>query len=257
MEFLALNAFTAVIYDQRGHGATAGSIDKLGYMSDVDNFQAMVLDAKMVYDRIKEIYPDKDIYLMGHSMGSFISQRFIEMYPNTIKGLILSGTNITSSSLYGIGRLIAKKIVKKHGRKYISKTLDKMSFGSYNNKFKPTRTDYDWLSVNQENVNKYIKDEYCGTIFSASYFMDLLYGFKLISSDYQRIQKDLPIFMFSGSDDPVGNFGKGVKKLQKKYLHNNINNVKLLLYKDGRHEMLNEDNYQEVYDNILKWLNNH
>ena len=226
--FLASNGYITVIYDQRGHGETCGSVENQGYMSDVDNFDAMVQDANLVNQEIKKMYPDKKFILMGHSMGSFITQRYMEVYPDTIDAAILSGTNFTKFNL---------------------------SFGSYNKAFKPNRTEYDWLSVNEENVDKYIADPYCGADFSASYFMDLIINFNTIAKDFNKIPQDLPVYLFSGAKDPVGNMGKGVKKLFNKYQKLGLKNLEMKLYENGRHEMLNETNKEEVYQDVLNWLN--
>ena len=253
--FLANNSYITVIYDQRGHGETCGSVENQGYMSDVDNFDAMVQDAYLVNQEIKKIYPDKLFILMGHSMGSFICQRYIELYADSIDKVILSGTNFTKSLLFKLGTVIAKSEVKKHGRKYISKKLINLSFGSYNKAFKPNRTDYDWLSVNEENVDKYILDPYCGADFSASYFMDLIINFNTIAKNYNKIPTNIPVYLFSGAKDPVGNMGKGVKKLFTKYQKLGLKNIEMKLYENGRHEMLNETNKEEVYQDVLNWIN--
>ena len=255
--FLASNGYVTVIYDQRGHGETCGAVDKQGYMSDIDNFNSMVLDANLVNAEIKKLYPDKKFILFGHSMGSFITQRYMEMFPDTIDLAILSGTNYTKSLLYKLGAVIAKGEVKKHGRKYISKKLINLSFGSYNKAFKPNRTEYDWLSVNEANVDKYIADPYCGADFSASYFMDLIINFNAIAKDYSKTPKNLPVYLFSGSKDPVGNNGKGVKKLYNQYQKLHLEDVSMKLYDNKRHEMLNEENKEEVYNDVLNWINKH
>lgn len=253
--FLAKNGYVVVIYDQRGHRETCGTIENQGYMSDVDNFNALVIDANLVTNEVKKLYPNKKYILMGHSMGSFVSQRYIQIYPNDADALILLGTNYTKAFLFKIGAIIAKLIVKKQGRKAISKTLINMSFGSFNKAFKPNRTKYDWLSVNEENIDKYIVDPYCGADFSASYFMDLTVGFSTIAKNHDKINKDLPIYLFSGDKDPVGNNGKGVTKLYNKYNKIGIKDVQIKLYANGRHEMLNETNKKEVYNNVLSWIN--
>ena len=253
--FLAANGYITVIYDQRGHGETCGSVKAQGYMSDVDNFDAMVQDANLVNQEIKKMYPDKKFVLMGHSMGSFITQRYLELYPDSIDAAILSGTNFTKSLLYKLGAVIAKGEVKKHGRKYISKKLINLSFGSYNKAFKPNRTDYDWLSVNEANVDKYIADPYCGADFTASYFMDLIINFNTIAKDFNKIPKSMPVYLFSGAKDPVGNMGKGVKKLFNTYKKLGLEKAEMKLYENGRHEMLNETNKEEVYQDVLNWLN--
>lgn len=255
--FLATNGFICVIYDQRGHGETCGAVENQGYMSDVDNFTSLVMDVKVVLDEIKKLYPNKKTFILGHSMGSFVLQRFMEMYKDEVDGVILSGSNYTKSLLYKIGAVLAKSIVKKHGRKFVSDTLINMSFGSYNKAFKPNRTEYDWLSTNTENVDKYIADPYCGYPFTASYFMDLIVGFNSISKEYKKMNLDTPVYIFSGANDPVGNMSKGITKLYKKYKKLGIKDLSFKLYENGRHEMLNETNKGEVFNDVLEWLDKH
>ncbi|MBP5551020.1 MAG: lysophospholipase [Bacilli bacterium] len=255
--FLAKNNYTVVGYDQRGHGETAGSVENLGYMSDDDNFVALVEDLHETNKMIKEKYPDMKVFLFGHSMGSFVSQRYIQLYSDTIDGVILSGSALNKGLLFKVGYKLAKSICKKHGRKYQSELMNNMSFGSYNKKFKPNRTEYDWLSRNEENVDKYIADPYCGTLFTVSFFMDMIHLFLVMQNDFDKVRKDLPIYIMSGDKDPVGSMGKATKALAEEYKKNEIGDVELKLYPDGRHEMLNEINKDEVYANVLEWINKH
>lgn len=258
-KFLSKHNYIVYIYDQLGHGETALNIESLGYMDDKDNLEAMLKDVKKVNEELNNSFNKENnlkFYLLGHSMGSFISQRYLQLYNDSINGLILSGTNYTKSFLYSLGRPIAKTVVLLKGRKHKSKFLDKMSFGSYNKQIKNNKTDFDWLSLNEENVYNYIKDPYCGTLFSASYFYDLLKLFKKINKGYKKINcdKNLPIYLFSGECDPVGNMGKGVKKLYNQLNKIGFKNLDMKLYKNYRHEMLNEVNKEEVYNNLLVWL---
>lgn len=255
--FMANNGYITIIYDQRGHGDTAGSLENVGYMSDIDNFNVLVEDAKCVNDKIRELYPSLPIYLLGHSMGSFVSQRYIELYGKTINGVVLSGSNYVKGLLFSMGRTLAKLVVTFKGRKHKSKLLDKMSFGSYNKAFKPNRTQFDWLSENEENVDKYIADEYCGGLFTCSYFMDLLGGFKNIIKNFEIVPSELPIFIIAGSMDPVGNASKGPNKLYENYLKDGMNDVEKKLYEGKRHEILNESNKEEVYNDVLSWIQKH
>jgi alpha-beta hydrolase superfamily lysophospholipase len=255
--FLASQGFITYIYDQRGHGETAGTLENVGYMSDIDNFKVLVDDSRIVSEYIKQENPNLPIFVFGHSMGSFITQRFAELYGKTVNGVILCGSNYTKSALYSLGIFIARIITKSKGRNYRSKFVNNLSFGSYNKPFKPNRTDFDWLSVNEANVDKYIADEWCGAMFSVSYFMDLLRGFKDIASNYEVISPELPIYLIAGSMDPVGNLSKGVIKLEKVLKKNFIKDVSMKLYEGKRHEILNEDNKEEVYNDVLTWLEKH
>ena len=253
--FLANNNYTVVGYDQRGHGKTAGSVENLGYMSDDDNFVALVEDLHETNKMVKEKYPNMKIFLLGHSMGSFVSQRYIQLYGDTIDGVVLSGSALNKGLLFSVGYKLAKGICKKHGRKYHSELMNNMSFGSYNKKFKPNRTEYDWLSRNEENVDKYIADPFCGTLFTVSFFMDMIHLFLVMGKEFDKVRKDLPIYIMSGEMDPVGSMGKATKKLAEEYKKNGVKDVELKLYPEGRHEMLNEINKEEVYANVLSWLN--
>lgn len=257
MQYLCDNGYVVVGYDQRGHGKTAGSVENCGYMDDNDNFNILVDDLFKVNQFVHEQYPNKIIYLFGHSMGSFVSQRYIELYSNTIDGVILSGSNFNKGLFIKLGKCIASIITKFKGRKHISKFMHNLSLGSYNKKFKPAVTSVDWLSRDEENNIKYEQDEYCGMIFTVSYFKDLTNAFIKIENDIELIDNDLPIYIMSGDNDPVGNFGKGTTLLYNKLKSIGIKDLTLKLYKDGRHEMLNEINKEEVYKNVLEWINFH
>ena len=216
MQFLCDNNYIVFGYDQRGHGQTAGSVENCGYMDDTDNIQALVYDLHIVIEYIKKDHENLPIYLFGHSMGSFISQRFVELYDKEINGLILSGSTFNEGLFINAGHALASIITKFKGRKHISKLINNLSLGSYNKAFKPNETSVDWLSRDKENNIKYEQDEYCGMIFSVSYFKDLTKSFKLIANDLELISNDLPIYIMSGDNDPVGNFGKGTTKLYNK-----------------------------------------
>ena len=195
MNFLCDNGYIVVGYDQRGHGMTAGSVENCGYMSDSDNIEVLVEDVHKVVEHIKNAYPEKNIYLFGHSMGSFVSQRYVELYNNEISGLILSGSSYNDGLIIKLGNILASMITKSKGRKHISHFINNLSLGSYNKKFKPAKTSVDWLSRDNENNVKYENDEYCGMIFTVSYFKDLTNCFKLIAKDLELINNKLPIYI--------------------------------------------------------------
>jgi len=250
------NGFTVYANDHRGHGKTAGDIEILGDLGE-DGFNSMVENMKELNDIIKKENPNLPIFLFGHSMGSFLTQRYICLYGSGLKGAILSGSCGKQGIIIDIARLIAKGEIKKIGRSGKSDKLDKLSFGSYNNSFKPNRTAFDWLSSDNKEVDKYIADPFCGTVFTAGFFYDFLGGLKSIADklEIKNVPKDLPIYIFSGDKDPVGKNGKGVLKLVKAYKEHGINDLSYKLYKDRRHEMLNEINKEEVMIDVIKWLN--
>lgn len=252
--FLTSKEYIVYGYDQRGHKQSVKSFDDLGYMSNIDNFQILVSDVFEVIRYIKSNHPDLPIYLFGHSMGSFVSQKYIQEYGTTIDGVILSGSNYNKGIKIYLGYLLAKLIKTFRGRKHRSRLIHKLSFGAYNKKFAPNRTEFDWLTRDEEVVDIYIKDEYCGQTFSVSFYQDLLKGFIKIRYNFDLIPNNLPIYIISGENDPVGNHGKGIKKLYNKFKDVGIENVDYKLYSDCRHELLNELNNSEVYDDVHDWL---
>ncbi|MBU3130069.1 alpha/beta hydrolase [Clostridium tagluense] len=253
---LTNDGFIVYANDHRGHGKTAGQISKLGDLGE-DGFNSMVENMHQLNERIKEENHNLPIFLFGHSMGSFLTQRYICLYGGGLKGTIVSGSCGKQGIIVDIARLIAKREIRKIGRAGKSNKLDKLSFGNYNNSFKPNRTAFDWLSRDNKQVDKYIDDPFCGTVFTAGFFYDFLGGLKRIADprEIENVPKDLPIYIFSGDKDPVGKNGKGVLKLIKTYKEHGMVDLTYKLYKDGRHEMLNEINREEVIADVIKWLN--
>jgi len=256
---LSEEGYIVYIHDHRGHGKTAKTVENVGCLADKDGFKWLVEDVHQLSEIIKKENPSLPLFLFGHSMGSFVTQRYIMLYGQELKGVILSGSNGKQGIILDIGILLARNEVRKNGRKAKSEKLNKLSFGSYNNAFKPNRTEFDWLTRDNDEVDKYINDPFCGTIFTCGFFHDFLLGLKEIQSNenISKVPKDLPILIFSGDRDPVGKNGKGVIKLYNTYKKLNIKEVNYKLYREGRHEMLNEINKDEVMRDIIQWLNSH
>lgn len=254
-----LNENDYIVYgnDHRGHGGSSKNLEELGYLGEEDGFVSMIKDMNKLTSIIQEENEDLPIYLFGHSMGSFLSQRYIQLYGDKIQGLILSGTNGKQGGMVNLGMFIAKLQMSLKGRRHKSSLLNNLSFGGFNKSFKPNKTDFDWLSRDEKEVKKYIENPYCGTVFTTSYFYDFLRGLKGIwkEENMKKIPKKLPIFILAGSKDPVGNNGQGIENLYNCYKSLGMNNIKYKLYKDGRHEMLNEINKDEVFKDIITWIN--
>ncbi len=255
-EVLTKNGYLVYANDHRGHGKTAGSLEKVGYLAEEDGFGWMVKDMHQLTTLIKEEHPGLPVFLFGHSMGSFATQRYLMLFGKELKGAILSGSNGAAALLHNLGFMVAGWEVKKKGRKVKSERMNQLSFGSFNNAFKPNRTEFDWLSRDNDEVDKYIKDPYCGDVFTAGFFYDFMKGLKEIdkASNVALIPKDLSIYIFSGGKDPVGGAGKGVNKLYRAYKKQGILDVTVKLYPDGRHEMLNETNREEVMGDVVAWM---
>ncbi len=257
-EHLTKEGYIVYANDHRGHGMTARDLDNVGYIGE-DGFNWMVKDVYQLNRTIADENPGMPIFLFAHSMGSFIGQRYIEQYGDSIKAIVLSGTNGKPGPELPFGVMISKYQAKKYGSRFKSHLMNKLSFGSFNNAIKPINTEFDWLSSDPQEVDKYISDPFCGTVFSASFFRDFLLGLKAIhlKENLDRIPKQLPIYITSGDKDPVGKFGKGPTQMLEVYKALGIKDVSLKLYKDKRHEMLNETNRDEVMKDISHWLNSH
>ena len=257
-EKLTGQGYAVYANDHRGHGKTAKEVDRVGDLGE-DGFNNMIKNMHHFQEIIKKENSNLPFFILGHSMGSFLLQRYISLYGKELDGAILSGSSGREGILLDIARWLAKREIKKIGRKGKSVTLDKLSFGSYNKAFKPNRTGFDWLSRENKEVDKYIKDPFCGGVFTAGFFYDLFNGLKLVQAkkEMEKIPLDLPIYIFSGAKDPVGKSGKGVLKLVKTYKRLGIKDLSYKLYEGGRHEMLNEINRDEVMQDTIDWLNQH
>lgn len=242
--------------DHRGHGKSAESLKDLGYISDNDGFHTMVHDQGEIISFIKRENPQAKVYIFGHSMGSFISQRYMELYGDTVNGVILSCTNGKPSAIMNFGIGLSKVLMCFTGRRGSGKLIDKIGFGSYNDKYDTKRTKFDWLSRNEKEVDKYILDPYCGADFPVSFFYDFLKGMKSIhiKENLSQIPRELPIQLFSGDMDPVGEYGKGVKALFEELKELGVKNINCKLYPGGRHEIVNETNKEEVISDIIATL---
>ncbi len=254
-----LNSHGYIVYanDHRGHGKSVKSKYELGIIADEAGFSKMVDDMYMLTLYIKKTHPDLPLFLFGHSMGSFLSQRYIMLHGDELSGVILSGSNGKNPKILSyIANKIARSEERKLGRNVPSVKMDKLLFGQFNSKFKPNRTPFDWLSRDEAEVDKYINDPLCGFIFSAGAYRDLLDGLSLIEDrkNVANVPKNLPIFIISGTKDPVGNFKKGLIKLKNTYDSMGINSVKMKLYEGARHELLNETNREEVYKDVVEFI---
>ncbi|MFZ1037315.1 MAG: lysophospholipase [Smithella sp.] len=245
--------------DHRGHGKTAGSQDNLGYFADENGWEKVVKDMHTLTGIIKKENPNKPFFLFGHSMGSFLSRHYSMLYASELTGLILSGTGGDPGAIGKIGLFVAKMDAMFHGRKAKSEIMTKLSFGAFNNAFKPNRTDFDWLSRDNAEVDKYINDPLCGTVFTAGFFCDMLGGLNFINNkdNIGKIPKNLPIYLFSGAKDPVGGNTKGVNQVYNSLKNAGIGDLTLKFYENGRHESLNEINRDEVFRDVIAWLDKH
>jgi len=205
---------------------------------------------------MKTEYPKSKFILFGHSMGSLFSRKYVTKYGNELDALILSGTASFIKGLGNIGLVTATTVTVFRGRARGNEFLKSFFFGEFNKKFKPNRTKFDWISSDDKEVDKYAEDPYRIEDFSLGVFLDLIKNSKKLNKPeaFKATPKDLPLLIFSGDKDPVGEMGKGVKRVVKQYERIGMSDLTFNLYEGGRHEMLNETNAEAVKQEILNWL---
>jgi len=250
--------------DQRGHGKTAdlnvNTPDKgglLGHCADGNGFTHVTADIRMINEEIRRTR-NVPLFLLGHSWGSFITQNYIE-YSDDVKinGYILSGTKGPGDFIVKAGVPVTTLIAGIKGQRNGSKFARSLADGPYSKMFKPNRTQFDWLSRDEDEVDKYISDPLCGFLCSSGFYRDiarLLYNIHR-NDAMARIDRSLPVYVFSGSADPVGDMGKSPTALVNAYRNLGITDCEFVLYPGARHEALNETNREEVMDNLLSWIN--
>lgn len=257
-EFLCQQGFVVCGCDHLGHGSTAElNCSPLGYFGEKGSWNYLVEDQERMRLTIRERYPSLPYFLLGHSMGSFIARLYSARYGKNLTGLILSGTAGRNPAA-GAGKLVIGMVKLFKGKLCHSPMLYQLTTGNYNKEFHDG-TPVDWLSRDGEVCQKYIRDPWCTYVFTAAGYGELVELVSRCNSRewYDKMPKELPILLYSGDHDPVGANGKGVREVYEGLQAEGIRDLSLILYPDGRHEMHNELNKDEVLANLLKFLEAH
>ncbi|WP_419961846.1 alpha/beta hydrolase [Psychrobacillus sp. BM2] len=254
--FLMSKGFVVTGHDHRGHGITAEKNGQYGYFADKLGFERVTEDVREVLLHVRENLGDIPLILFGHSMGSFIARRYMQKYSDSLTKIILSGTTFNPGLMGDAGRLLSKftSAVKSPTAK--ATVLNNMAFGGFNKQITNPKTPFDWLSTDENEVQKYIEDPLCGNIPTNRFFIDLFDGLKIIHQDKENnhIKKDLPVLVISGAKDPVGKDGKDIFKVANGLKSVGMTNVTVHLVEDARHEILNEVNKLQTYEIIANWM---
>lgn len=249
--------FAVYANDHRAHGKTAQIKSMYGHYDGDDYFKDGVNDMHSLSRIMRKEYPNTPFILFGHSMGSLLCRNYTLKYGSQLDALVLSGTANFIKGLGYFGLFATKTVAAIKGRERGNERLRALFFDEFNKKFKPNRTKFDWLSRDEEEVDAFEKDPLRIENFSIGLLEDVISNTRKLNKKevFIKTPDKLPILIFSGDKDPVGEMGKGVKKVVKNYRKNGNNNLEFLLYEGGRHEMLNELNRKEVEDDIVSWLN--
>lgn len=238
--------------NHRGHGAEA---QVQMHFADKNGWQLVLDDLDKIITYASEYYNKKPI-LFGHSMGSFVARHYAVQHGEKLSALVLCGSNHQNKLLFKAGRALAKFEKWRVGGRTYSPFLEKLTFGNFNKRIKPLRTDQDWLTRDEAIVDANLIDPYCGQTPTVQFWVDFLTGLSEISTDdaFKKIPSDLPIYAISGEEDPVSRYGVGLNALVKALHKRGIKRVDSKLYPGARHELYNELNKDEVCSDLCVWL---
>jgi len=253
--YLTAAGFGVYAHDQRGHGRSAAEGD-LGYFTEHGGWQRLARDVHCLERRIAADFPGVPRFVLGHSLGSLVVRDYLCNQAPDIAGAVLSATKGSTGVLAKLGLGIALLERARVGAKGHSKILQTLSFGSFNRGFAPVRTEFDWLSRDPAEVDKYVADPLCGFPLTAQAWIDVFHGLARVEQDafIADMRPSLPLYLFAGDQDPVGPKTKAVPWLLAAYRRLGVGQPTFKFYPQGRHEMLNETNRDEVHRDLIAWL---
>lgn len=254
--FLTERGFVVTGNDHLGHGTSIVSKEDYGFFAEKEGNRAVLGDVHELKQRTEKLYPKAPYYILGHSMGSFLLRQYLCIHGDELDGAIIMGTGDQPEAALKLGKGLCRLLASWKGWHYRSRLVDYMAFGGYNKRFRPSRTDKDWLTKEESFVDRYLAEERCMFRFTLNGYYNLFTSIEEASlqSQLQKMPKDLPVLFASGKEDPVGNFGKGVEKVRKKFQAAGLTDVTWLLYEGDRHEILNETDRAAVYKDLYAWL---
>lgn len=257
-KFLAAKGFLVIGNDHLGHGETAAERN-YGYFTPEDGSYYVVRDLHRVTRYIRKKYPEVPLFLLGHSMGSFMARRYAMTYGDELDGLIIMGTGSKPEWLLHVGQALVRLLTAIKGERAHSWLMEKLCFALYNSHFKPVRTPSDWLTRDKEQVDAYRNHKFCQFAFTLNGYRTLFEVISFIQKkeNIRKLPHALPMLFVSGDEDPVGNYGRSVRQVAGKYRRSGVADVTCHLYPEARHELLNELEFETVYEDIARWLEKH
>ena len=254
--YLNSYGYTVIGHDHLGHGKTARGPEEYGCFPHIDGWQTVNRDVRQLRLWGESQWPGLPYFLLGHSMGSFQARTYLINYPGTVDGCILSGTGQESRAMVAMGGVLSGLLLKFQGPDHVSGLVTALTLGKYNRKFAPNRTTSVWVKRDPGAVDAYLADPLCRFVPTVGMAKAISEGLSFISdpANLARMDKETPIGLFSGGEDPVGGMGKGVEKVLTMFQDAGCRKVSMKLYPGARHEILNEVNRQEVYADFLAWL---
>lgn len=254
-KYMTEHGFNVIGHDHLGHGHSVSDERDYGFFAEENGDKIIIEDMHSVTQYAREKWEELPNFILGHSMGSFCLRQYLTKYSNDVFGAIIMGTGWIPSAAALLGKTIATNTCKSKGSHTVNPLLIKLTLEPYNKPFAPARTNCDWLSRDEKQVDLYVNDKLCGFDFTAGAYKDFFTVLEKIAKNRQLIgmRKSLPILITSGSVDPVGG-KKACEKLNAQYKRCGIDDVTLKLWENDRHEILNELDKSDVYQYIYNWL---
>ena len=254
--FMASHGFYVTGNDHLGHGRSVKDDSELGFFADHDGNSCVIGDMRQLREDAQKKYPGVPYFILGHSMGSFLTRQFIEEFGEGISGAVIMGTGHKNKATLDLAVGLTSLLRKTRGEHYRSSAVNNMALGSYNKSFKPARTKNDWLTKDASVVDAYEANPLNQFTFTVNGYYNMFRGMRYAGAkkNIKKIPKDLPILVVSGGDDPVGDFGKAPAAVAGSYKKAGIRSVTLKLYPGDRHEILNELDKDTVYNDLLRWM---
>ena len=257
-EYLAEHGFAVIGGDHLGHGKSVAEGAPRIFFGESDGWNHVVDDVARLRALGKEKFPNVPYFIMGHSMGSYMLRRYLIQYGDDVDGAVILGTGNQPMAVVEGGILAAKSVARAKGERYRSRLLSKLMFGAYNTRITDAKSENAWLTRDEEIVELYDNDDKCSFVFTPNAYLGFLNIIKydIKPENVRKTPASLPVLFASGLEDPVGDYGKGVKKAFMMYTRY-LDDVELRLYEDCRHELHSELNRYEIFDDIYRWMQEH
>jgi len=255
---LSAAGYIVYAHDHRGHGHSIPQGGLVGHYADHNGWHLVQDDVFRVNQYIHQQEPGLPVILLGHSMGSFIVQYYASKHGDTIDALVLSGSGYTAPAALRASRMLIKLEKLRGGGKGRSALIEHQTFGQFNRQVKNPRTEADWLTRSQQEVDKYIADPLCGFACTNQLWLDFVGGLEYLSRPHNLsgIPHNLPVYIMSGQRDPLSYHSSrhGIDKLADNLRTAGLRDLQVKLYEGGRHEILNELNRDVVVEDLLHWM---
>lgn len=258
-EYLAAQGYAVIGHDHLGHGGSVGEHAEYGFFAEENGDRFLLQDMHRVTVLAKRLYPDKPVFLLGHSMGSFLLRRYMTIYGKEISGAIICGTGNITVSQARLALMLSSVSAKLFGKRHHSKLIDLLALGQYALQYGNPLRPGSWLSKNEESVRAYAADPRCGFCFTVGAYRDFFRVLMALAKEknFDRIPRDLPVFMISGMEDPLGGYTRAVLSVYNRFVAMGMKDIDIMFYPEDRHEILQETDRDLVFGDVLAWLRSH